>query len=321
MTPTLLKETPSLPLELWDVTITHLREDRGTLSDCSLVCRSWEPMARRHLFETVAVLGPQDRCRLLLCDPSSTVLPYVHKLLLMKRDQPHVAWVEDLLPQVRANDLTALRTLWLSNVRWDGLSAASRTSLIHLCRWLTQIGLISKWPDHDARCPFAVELLGASPSLQRFALRCMHEDNHWQSPAQPLDIAPYSHMSTKAAPHLRTLEISADVGPLLTVLHTVFPVLHLQELSLGPLYEGTGSLVLSFLRSCAETLVCLSLSFKMFNETTRVLCRWRCLVLNGARDVLHWSPSKTHPGHSAPDYLEESGTPQHHGLASHICAQ
>ncbi|TFY64449.1 hypothetical protein EVJ58_g2621 [Rhodofomes roseus] len=75
-------------------------------------------------------------------------------------------------------------------------------------------------------------------------------------------------MSTKAAPHLRTLEISADVGPLLTVLHTVFPVLHLQELSLGPLYEGTGSLVLSFLRSCAETLVCLSLSFKMFHETT-----------------------------------------------------
>lgn len=120
-------------------------------------------------------------------------------------------------------------------------------------------------PSHDARCPIAVELLAASPSLQHFALVCMAGVD--ETPAKPLDAVPYSRMPTKAAPHLRILNIEADVGPLLTVLHTVFPVLHLQELSLGPLYEGTGSMVVSFLHSCAGTLVRLSLSFNTFDGT------------------------------------------------------
>lgn len=45
-----------LPVELWDNILDHLWEDRDSLAECSLVCRTWLPAARTHLFHTVALV-------------------------------------------------------------------------------------------------------------------------------------------------------------------------------------------------------------------------------------------------------------------------
>ncbi|KZT69546.1 hypothetical protein DAEQUDRAFT_726513 [Daedalea quercina L-15889] len=42
-----------LPLELHEQILYQLVDDKTALAQCSLTCRTWAPMARRHLFESV----------------------------------------------------------------------------------------------------------------------------------------------------------------------------------------------------------------------------------------------------------------------------
>ncbi|KAF8877363.1 hypothetical protein BD779DRAFT_113803 [Infundibulicybe gibba] len=63
--------TPPLPSEIFDLVIDQLKEDRTTLMVCSLVCRSWLPRTRHHLFSTFSVrtisIPPIDLLRSPLC--------------------------------------------------------------------------------------------------------------------------------------------------------------------------------------------------------------------------------------------------------------
>ena len=43
----------SLPPEIFDLIVEHMREERETLKACSVVSKSWIPRARRHLFARV----------------------------------------------------------------------------------------------------------------------------------------------------------------------------------------------------------------------------------------------------------------------------
>ncbi|RPD55193.1 hypothetical protein L226DRAFT_616343 [Lentinus tigrinus ALCF2SS1-7] len=47
-------DVPTLFMELTDQIIDHLHADRAALQTCSLVCRSWQPAARFHLFNTMS---------------------------------------------------------------------------------------------------------------------------------------------------------------------------------------------------------------------------------------------------------------------------
>lgn len=45
----------SFPAELEDMIIDHLKDDKKALANCSLVCQSWRPRSRYHLFSTVSL--------------------------------------------------------------------------------------------------------------------------------------------------------------------------------------------------------------------------------------------------------------------------
>lgn len=47
----------SIPPELHDQTIDHLCDDKSALRSCALVCRSWLPRSRLHLFQSVRLTG------------------------------------------------------------------------------------------------------------------------------------------------------------------------------------------------------------------------------------------------------------------------
>lgn len=49
----------SLPSEIWETIIDHLYSSKTALLQCSLVCKSWLPACRYHLFASV-VLGPEN---------------------------------------------------------------------------------------------------------------------------------------------------------------------------------------------------------------------------------------------------------------------
>ncbi|KAI8981268.1 hypothetical protein BD414DRAFT_420185 [Trametes punicea] len=46
---------PEVPLELTDYIIDFLYSDARTLATCALVCRSWTPAARFHLFRSIVL--------------------------------------------------------------------------------------------------------------------------------------------------------------------------------------------------------------------------------------------------------------------------
>lgn len=45
----------TLPIELVELILSHLSNDRATLKSCTLVCRAWIPDARRTLFHTIKI--------------------------------------------------------------------------------------------------------------------------------------------------------------------------------------------------------------------------------------------------------------------------
>ncbi|KAJ7864564.1 hypothetical protein B0H13DRAFT_1464616, partial [Mycena leptocephala] len=51
-----------LPPELWDAILDHLHGDPDALCVAALVCRTWVPTSRWHLFESV-VLSPKCAAR------------------------------------------------------------------------------------------------------------------------------------------------------------------------------------------------------------------------------------------------------------------
>lgn len=63
-------------------------DDNASLASCSLVCRIWSAAARRHRFRVVEISfeWPRENQRFtpisLLCDPTSTVLPFVQEMHL-----------------------------------------------------------------------------------------------------------------------------------------------------------------------------------------------------------------------------------------------
>ncbi|KAH9925334.1 uncharacterized protein B0H18DRAFT_1119525 [Fomitopsis serialis] len=108
----------------------------------------------------------QGSCSLLLCEPASTVLPYIRELHLEEglklsveeqarsdtnesaflahaRPQERQPWLEAVLPKIRVDGLTALRSLRLKNLDWEQLSARSRSSLVNLCQRLDALELVS----------------------------------------------------------------------------------------------------------------------------------------------------------------------------------
>lgn len=104
----------------------------GSLSSWSLVSRVWSVTTRRHRFRTVTISGREygSPSTALLCDPTSTILPFVHKIRfeegidLKKRYEYHdvrlsghmtenhgTPFLDDILPKIRTPDLTTLQSL------------------------------------------------------------------------------------------------------------------------------------------------------------------------------------------------------------------
>lgn len=73
---------PVLPPELTDEIIYHLRHDIDALSSASLVCKSWFPAARSHLFHVVKLgrAGIHPNFLENLKSPDSIISPHVQRL-------------------------------------------------------------------------------------------------------------------------------------------------------------------------------------------------------------------------------------------------
>jgi hypothetical protein len=135
---------PIIPTELWDEIIDHLHDDKSTIGTCGLVCRSWISSSRFHLFSTIQLTTFDIDTIAVLCTPGSTIPPYVRALEMYegrgragcKWDLP---WVSNALLQL--SRLSAVESLSLSRVAWDGLMPEAKKRLYILCQGLKTLEL------------------------------------------------------------------------------------------------------------------------------------------------------------------------------------
>ena len=270
-----------LPVELVETIMENHSNDVEVLAACSLVCRSLSDIARRFRFREIRA-GPRDlsgsvtesRSTSLLCNLTSTVLPYVRDLHLDANEQ-FPAWanatararriqiLDDILQRIRVDDLTVLDSLRVDYVMWHLLSAPSRLALQRLCRYITSIHIA--YPYHGTSgilypipCSAIAQLLATAPSLQHFTL-VLFPCNRVKLMEE--EVSPYIRESLPKIMVLKSLKINDNSASYLSHLPPFFPTIQLKELSITSINGDSVKSLYTFLRSCATTLESLTLNF------------------------------------------------------------
>lgn len=120
--------SPHLPPELSAMIIDHLHDDFPTLKTCSIVCGSWLPVTRYHLFNSTEVeceYGSWDHLIEFLANATPSVADSIREICLtsglMARDpdnEPHFGVVRSYHLIYLLDHLKHLHTISLERVHW-----------------------------------------------------------------------------------------------------------------------------------------------------------------------------------------------------------
>lgn len=235
-----------LPPELIDMVIDFLHNDRPSLLACSLVCRSWLPESRVHLFHTVHVQTVRSAL------PSENVSFLIRKLAWGPRKEPFLdsaRWCTGL--DILAPRLTCLRSLALTKLIVTPIRRTKQRFAILGAEMPTVERL--RIADCDfGSLPSFVAFLQAFPGLAHLELK---EVENWSSEADPA----YSSPSAKwDGPRLESLSCALlNSWPFIDWLLTTNTPRILQKLVYSILepsiIRNTGALA-DLLRSCGDNL-------------------------------------------------------------------
>jgi hypothetical protein len=240
-----------VPPELTDRIIDFLHSDRKALKTCALVCKSWIPSSRLHLFETLYLTTSNkilELTNLLGSNDSTTIERHVRTLK-----------INDWVPFVRLaqylSRFPALESLILIGVQDDihGLDD------LHL--WFNGITNLDVMSFQFINPKCFSRFLDAFPLLEslRINLRGLSRDDDAQSPTISLPL------------RIRILHIILSSSMLPFLLSIRFPPL--AELSL---YEATTSDLVGlyfWFRSLPSTLRALNIRFSAYSSKQAVLSR------------------------------------------------
>ncbi|TDL19486.1 hypothetical protein BD410DRAFT_792102 [Rickenella mellea] len=157
--------------ELTDVIIDYLHDDRRALGTCGLVCRSWLPSSRFHLFSTVQIyFFDVDTALPIICSPTSTIPPYVRHLELEDAGlevggYSYPQWLNEGL--LKLPIFGALESLSLAHVAWGSLTVETRSSLLNMTRGLKRLELEYM---QFGTVEQALDFFSSAPSLESLSL-------------------------------------------------------------------------------------------------------------------------------------------------------
>ncbi|KAH9933315.1 uncharacterized protein B0H18DRAFT_1101996 [Fomitopsis serialis] len=250
---------PRLPPELFDAIIDHLHDDRHTLATCALVCRGWLPASRMHNFHELSIHRysiSQQPCE-LLCDSTSTVLPYVRRLRLdlggSSRDSASTfafesPWLNSMLPRMRLRELTALQHFELRCLRWEYLSPESRACILAACNYVRSLTLQTLVSPTVSP---ALEMLSAAPLIEHFELS---RSVHIGDDRTILDSSSPSFVDWRMPGTLRSVTIGIRCPFFLVALDRFTPALRIRTLSVTYVEWQEARNVAAFMKSCGPSL-------------------------------------------------------------------
>lgn len=91
-----LPSNVAVPIELIDMMIRHIRDDRLAVRSCSLVCKAWIPLSRQHLFHSI-LLDHSNVAEFIGILASGSVGPYVQHLKIYRRGRDPI-WIAEAIP-------------------------------------------------------------------------------------------------------------------------------------------------------------------------------------------------------------------------------
>jgi hypothetical protein len=149
--------------------IDYLYYDKRALGRCGLVCKSWLPTSRFHLFSTIRLKPCNiDIALAILCPSHSTVLSYVRRV--------EIYGGEDMGPETcrslqQLPPLSAVETLWLYYFRWDSQTFSPMDKLFPFFRNITtlQLDLVE-----FETLRMAFEFISSATSLECLRLGSIH---------------------------------------------------------------------------------------------------------------------------------------------------
>ncbi|KAF9048045.1 hypothetical protein BDZ89DRAFT_1154863 [Hymenopellis radicata] len=145
--PHFARDTPALPPELCDMIIDFNHAARKTLARCSLVCRSWIPASRYHMWTAIRLTPTNlDTFLSLISSNQSTFLPYVKTFEIenafKKIKYYHKFWNGWDSIASYLSDLPRLRSFTLSKVSWGLLDDMKwSSSVLYTFASVTNLGL------------------------------------------------------------------------------------------------------------------------------------------------------------------------------------
>ncbi|KAK0189774.1 hypothetical protein F5146DRAFT_1052493 [Armillaria mellea] len=160
-----------LPNETWDTIIDFLHSDHPSLVVCSLVCRSWLPTSRYHLFERIVLRSQHNQQKFLRSTTGMTLQNctfggYTHRLE-MYGNCAKSPWVPDrttlftwdLCEAIvsRLPLFSAVTSLHLSGINWDQMHDIVVPSVMSIFRNITELDLTDMlWEDPVCLIQFLV---------------------------------------------------------------------------------------------------------------------------------------------------------------------
>ena len=132
---------PAIPQELSDTILDFLHDDMAALCSAGLVCRSWLPASRFHLFSEIELNRQINGHRVLLeaiCAECSTIPPYIRYLEIYGDESQFVD--ETLLRLPLLSNLKGL-SFWMINMA--DLTPNAKKGLTTLLPNLTALYFIS----------------------------------------------------------------------------------------------------------------------------------------------------------------------------------
>jgi len=163
----------NLPCEISDAIIDNLHNDSQALAACGLVCRSWLPCSRYHLFANI-VLRPEFTAAFigLLCPTHSTVLRHIRRIEFdqIKHEPPFIVEVmakefDDVL--LLGTRLAAVRVLCLKGLDWLNSEQATKSALVSTFK---HIEVLETTRSHFGTSDEIIHLLSSFPLLERIEL-------------------------------------------------------------------------------------------------------------------------------------------------------
>lgn len=130
-----------IPVEICEMIIDHLRDEKAALRNCSLVCKTWLPSARFHIFQKLE-LAPWciEKVLATICAEGSTIPAQVRHLDIHHEDEMADFYRSTLL---RLPPLINIRSISLYSLNWATLDDDAKMRLSSMLRQTTSLVLQS----------------------------------------------------------------------------------------------------------------------------------------------------------------------------------